>query len=157
MDNRATKWSKLAKLFDNRNEHSLKNRFFTLLSCSSHKNINLIKKEKKYNNPNFIFESLSYHQRFVSNQVPSNHLTNREILNPFHQIRFEMENEATERNKNEIGIDDKNFVIEKEIEEEEKSNATFDSENYEQLLADAFDEDGDCNKGKSLFFIIHGL
>lgn len=63
--NEATKWSKLAKIIQDRTEHSLKNRFFTLLSIYSGIAIRKLKKEKAYLTTSLIEEAISYHEKFI--------------------------------------------------------------------------------------------
>ena len=54
-----TKWSKLAKLFTNRTEHNVKNRFFSILSHSTILTIRKIKKLGNYRNKEMLVSILS--------------------------------------------------------------------------------------------------
>lgn len=66
--NNGSKWSKLAKNFPNRTQHSVKNRFFTLLCCYSNLPIRTIKQEKAYKKTTMISDALAYHKKFLKSK-----------------------------------------------------------------------------------------
>lgn len=68
--NKGRKWSRLTKLMSNRNQHCLKNRFFTLLACATNIPIRKIRMEKQYLKTSMISEALAYHQKFVAKPKP---------------------------------------------------------------------------------------
>jgi hypothetical protein len=85
------KWALMAKKFlMHRNQHAVKNRFFSLLSCYTLIPIRKIKKEIEYLNKFLITEALEYHQSLkeekrsikeVSNWSQLIDLSNEEFLN----------------------------------------------------------------------------
>lgn len=58
-----TKWSRLAKLFPERTEHNLKNRFFSILSDCLELPIRRIKQEKQYLKENVLQAALEHRMR----------------------------------------------------------------------------------------------
>lgn len=67
--NNLKKWSKFTFFFENRTEHNLKNRCYSLLALFLNANVKKLKKRKKEINSSLIFQAIEYHKKFIPNKA----------------------------------------------------------------------------------------
>lgn len=77
------KWAKMSKIFTNRTEHAIKNRFFSLLAYFSSIPIRIIKTQKLYLNKTLVQEALEYNRGFLGRRIqfqePENNMNSENV------------------------------------------------------------------------------